>query len=94
MYILMADKNSQGVLVPCTSAAKLLQSRAGTLYNKIKKHSRMQAFSVFPNSVVQCTLKTAYTKHLKYVKRKIETKRGAVEETARVRETRATSRRQ
>ena len=26
-----------------------------------------------------CTLKTAYTKHLKYVKRKIETKRGAVE---------------
>ena len=25
------------------------------------------------------TLKTAYTKHLKYVKRKIETKRGAVE---------------
>ena len=27
----------------------------------------------------ECTLKTAYTKHLKYVKRKIETKRGAVE---------------
>ena len=27
----------------------------------------------------ECTLKTAYTKHLKYVKRKIETKRGTVE---------------
>ena len=65
----MANKTAS-VLVHCTSAAKLPQSRAGTLYNKIKKCLWMQASNTFPDFVVQCTLKTAYTKHLEYVKRK------------------------
>ena len=30
----------------------------------------MQAFNALLDFIVQCTLKTAYTKHLKYVKRK------------------------
>ena len=60
----MTDKTSVSSVPARTSAAKLPQSQAGTLYNKIQKaipecgHSKCHF-----DFIVHCTLKTAYVKH-------------------------------